>query len=206
MAIQVTPQLSLPTIEDLSLSGKRVLIRVDFNTPMDQGSVADDTRIRAALPTIEYALREGAKVILVSHLGRPKGKELPEFSLAPVGEVLAGLLGKEVRLSDRPIGEGSAFLAQNLKDGEVLLLENIRYHSGEVKNNEHLARELAALAELYVNDAFGTAHRAHSSTAGVAGYINEGVAAGYLMVEEVRSLSTVLNARREELVAVIGGA
>lgn len=206
MPVQLTPEMSLSTIEDLDLTGKRVLIRVDFNTPMENGAVADDTRIRAAVPTIEYAIKRGAKVILTSHLGRPKGKEVSALSLAPVGERLAELIDQEVKLTDRPIGEGSAFLAQNLREGEVLLLENIRFHSGETKNNARLARDLAALADLYVNDAFGAAHRAHASTAGVTEHITEGVAAGYLMIEEVRALSRVLNARRAELTAVIGGA
>ena len=206
MPVQLSTNVFLPTIEDLDIEGRLVLIRVDFNTPIDQGKVADDTRIRAALPTIEYALKQNARVILVSHLGRPKGKEVPELSLAPVGEVLAGYLKREVRLSDRPMGEGSAFLAQNLKEGEVLLLENVRFHSGETKNNDHLAKELAAFTEFYVNDAFGTAHRAHASTAGITQYIHEGVSAGYLMVEEVRALSRVLNAKKSELLAVVGGA
>lgn len=206
MPVQLNPQVTLPTIEDLSLAGKRVLIRVDFNTPLSEGAVADDTRIRAAIPTIEYALSQGAKVILMSHLGRPKGKEVPSLSLAPVGERLAELLDREVKLSDRPIGEGSAFLAQNLREGEVLLLENLRFHGGETKNVSRFAFELAAFADVYVNDAFGAAHRAHASTVGVTEHIHDGVAAGYLMVEEVRALSKVLNARRSELAAVIGGA
>jgi phosphoglycerate kinase len=206
MPVQLSTNLFLPTIEDLDIAGRLVLIRVDFNTPIEDGKVADDTRIRAALPTIEYALKQNARVILVSHLGRPKGKEVSELSLAPVGEVLAGYINRDVLLSDRPMGEGSAFLAQNLKEGEVLLLENVRFHSGETKNNDHLAKELAAFTEFYVNDAFGTAHRAHSSTTGITQYIHEGVSAGYLMVEEVRGLSRVLNAKRSELLAVIGGA
>ena len=206
MPIQLSPDVSLTTIEDLDIEGRLVLIRVDFNTPIADGRVADDTRIRAALPTIQYALKKNARVILVSHLGRPKGKEVEALSLAPVGDVLAEHLGQEVTLSDRPLGEASAFLSQNLKEGEVLLLENVRFHGGETKNNEHLARELAAFTDFYINDAFGTAHRAHASTTGITQFIHEGVAAGYLMVEEVRALSQVLNAKRSELVAVIGGA
>ena len=206
MPVQLSPNVDLPTIEDLDISGRLVLIRVDFNTPLKDGKVADDTRIRAALPTIEYALKQNAKVILMSHLGRPKGRNVDELSLAPVGEVLAGYLKREVLLSDRPMCEGSAYLVQNLKDGEVLLLENVRFHSGETKNNEHLAKELAAFTEFYVNDAFGTAHRAHASTVGITQYIHEGVAAGYLMVEEVRALSRIQHAHRSELLAVIGGA
>lgn len=206
MPVKLSPNVSLPTIEDLDIEGRLVMIRVDFNTPIAEGKVADDTRIRAALPTIEYALKKNAKVILVSHLGRPKGKEVSSLSLAPVGEVLAKHLGREVALSDRPLGEASAYLSQNLKEGEVLLLENVRFHGGETKNNDSLSKELAAFTDYYVNDAFGTAHRAHASTSGITQYIQEGVAAGYLMVEEVRALSRVLNAKRSELVAVVGGA
>ena len=206
MPVQLSPNVSLPTIEDLDLEGRVVMIRVDFNTPIEDGKVADDTRIRAAIPTIEYALKKNAKIILVSHPGRPKGKEVSALSLAPVGEVLAKHLGREVSLSDRPLGEASAYLSQNLKEGEVLLLENVRFHGGETKNNDNLARELAAFTDFYVNDAFGTAHRAHASTAGITQFVQEGVAAGYLMVEEVRALSKVLNAKRSDLVAVVGGA
>ena len=190
---------------DLNLANKRVLIRVDFNVPLEGGRVADETRIVAALPTIEYALNKGAKVILASHLGRPKGPD-ESLSLAPVGEVLAGHLNREVLLTDRPIGEGPARLAHSLRAGEVLLLENIRFHTGEEKNSEPLSRELAALADVYVNDAFGAAHRAHSSTAGVADYITGDAALGFLMAAEVKALSRVLNAPRAGLVSVLGGA
>jgi phosphoglycerate kinase len=196
----------LPSIEELDLKHKRVLIRVDFNVPLDQGRVADDTRIRAAIPTIQYALNEGAKVILVSHLGRPKGKVTPALTLAPAGEVLAGLLDMEVKLSDRPIGEAPTRLVQDLRDGEVILLENIRFHSGEIKNSEGLSRELALLTEVYINDAFGTAHRAHASTSGITAFIHDDLGVGLLMKREVDALTALLRAPRKGLVAVLGGA
>lgn len=189
----------------LSLNGKRVLIRVDFNVPLEEGRVADETRIIAALPTIEYALSKGAKVILMSHLGRPKGPD-ESLSLAPVGEVLAGHLNREVLLTDRPVGEGPARLAQSLRSGDVLLLENVRFHTGEEKNSEPLSRELASLADVYVNDAFGAAHRAHSSTAGVVDFIEGDVALGFLMAAEVKALSRVLSAPRAGLISVLGGS
>ena len=147
---------SFPLIDDeqLDITQRHVLIRVDFNVPLEGGEIADDTRIRAALPTIEYALEQGARVILMSHLGRPK-KPSDELSLAPAGERLAGLIQRDVLLSDLPIGESASRLAQDLRAGEVLLLENLRFHSGETKNSDVLARELASMADVYINDAFG---------------------------------------------------
>lgn len=198
--------MSLPLISDLPIAHNHVLIRVDFNVPLEDGRVADDTRIRAALPTIEYALQQEAKVILTSHLGRPKGKINPDLSLAPAGEVLAGYLDKEIRLTDRPIGEGATRLVQDLKEGEILLLENIRFHSGETKNANPLAQELARFTDYYVNDAFGTAHRAHASTAGIVPYIRKGVGVGFLMGKETKALGQILNAPRKGLVAVLGGS
>ncbi|HEU4388719.1 MAG TPA: phosphoglycerate kinase, partial [Blastocatellia bacterium] len=157
------------TIEDLDVKGKRVLMRVDFNVPLDaSGEVSDDTRIRASLPSITYALAAGARLVLASHLGRPKGKPDSKYSLAPVARRLSKLLERPVLLAPDSAGPEVRRLVDSLKDGELLLLENVRFHSEEEKNDPGFARELAALADLYVNDAFGTAHRAHASTEGVA--------------------------------------
>ena len=192
-------------IDKLPIDGHRVLIRVDFNVPIEGGDVADDSRIRAALPTIVHAIERGARVILCSHLGRPKGKPDPAFSLAPAGSVLAELLGREVILSDSPVGDGPTRLAKDLRDGGVLLLENVRFHPGETSNDDALSKALAALTDFYVNDAFGTAHRAHASTVGVTQFVRE-KAFGFLMAKEVEALGRLLAAPREGFVAVLGGA
>jgi phosphoglycerate kinase len=193
------------TLSDLGeLRDQRVLVRVDFNVPLDNGAVADDTRIRAALPTIKQLRDRDAKLILVSHLGRPKDRE-PELSLRPVAERLSELLGAPVKLAPDTHGPEVSALAERMSDGDVLLLENIRYEPGETKNDPELAHELADLADVYVNDAFGAAHRAHASTEGVA-HLMPDHAAGLLLEREVSTLSGLLQNPSRPLVAVLGGA
>ncbi len=193
------------TIRDIDLAGKRVLVRVDFNVPLDpQQHITDDTRIRAALPTIRYILDQGASVILMSHLGRPDGKVVDTLSLAPVARHLSELLGKPVEMAKDCIGPEVEALAKSLQPGQVLLLENLRFHKDEEKNNPDFARQLAMLGEVYVNDAFGTAHRAHASTEGVTHYL-PGVA-GFLMEKEINFLGSALEHPQRPFVAIIGGA
>jgi len=192
------------TVEDLDVQGKRVLVRVDFNVPLQDGKVSDDTRIRAALPTIQYLLDHGAAVILTSHLGRPKGGPDPKYSLAPVADHLSELLERPVQFVDELVGEKAAQAAQNLKAGDVLILENTRFHPGETKNDPELARQLASLADLYVNDAFGSAHRAHASTEGIAHYLP--AVAGFLMEKEIKYLGEAIENPKRPFVAILGGA
>ena len=193
------------TLRDLGdLNGKRVLLRVDFNVPLADGEVVDDMRIRAAVPTIEELRGRGARLVLVSHLGRPKDRE-PSLSLAPVAERLGELIGAQVRLAPGVVGEDVARAVGGLGDGDVLLLENVRYEPGETKNDPDLARSLASLADVYVNDAFGAAHRAHASTEGVARLVDER-AAGLLLEREVSTLMGVLEDPARPLVSVLGGA
>lgn len=193
------------SVKDIPVRGKRVLVRVDFNVPMDDTrNITDDTRIRAALPTIEYLQNEGAKVILVSHFGRPKGQMNPKFSLAPVATRLGELLGQDVPIAPDCIGPDVEKEVSELQEGQVLLLENVRFHGEEEKNEPEFAKSLARLADVYVNDAFGTAHRAHASTEGVAHYI-PGVA-GFLMQKEVEVMGKALDEPARPFVAIIGGA
>lgn len=192
-------------LKDITVQGKRVFVRVDFNVPMDdQGNITNDTRIRAALPTIHYLIDEGAKLILASHLGRPKGKPDPKYSLAPVAKRLGELLKRPVAMAPDCIGPEVEKAAAQLQEGEVLLLENVRYHAEEEKNEPEFVRQLAGLAEVYVNDAFGTAHRAHASTEGIAHHL-PGVA-GFLLQKEIESMGKALENPERPFVAIIGGA
>ena len=194
------------SIKDLDLDGKRLFTRVDFNVPLDdEGNVTDDTRIRAALPTIEYAIDHGARVVLASHLGRPKGKPDPKYSLAPAAAKLSELLEKEVRLAPDSIGEQARAVVDSLEPGEIAMLENLRFHPGEEKNDPEFARQLAELSDLYVNDAFGTAHRAHASTEGITHFV-EKAASGLLMEKELRYLGEALENPERPFAVILGGA
>jgi phosphoglycerate kinase len=192
------------TVRDIDVKGKKVFVRVDFNVPVKDGVVGDDTRIRAALPTIQYLLDQGAAVILASHLGRPKGGPDPKYSLKPVADYLANLLGKPVAFAEDCIGPVAEVAAAALKPGEVLVLENTRFHPEEEKNDEGMSKALAKLADIYVNDAFGTAHRAHASTAGIAAYLP--AVAGFLLEKEIKYLGQAIDDPKRPFVAILGGA
>lgn len=193
------------TIEDLKVSGKKVLVRVDFNVPIDkEGNITDDRRIKEALPTITYLQKEGAKVILMSHLGRPKGKANPDFSLAPVSRRLSELIGQDIVFAKDVIGEDAINKANALGPGQIMLLENLRFHGEEEKNEPAFAKVLASLGEIFVNDAFGTSHRAHASTAGVADYLPSAV--GFLIMKELNFLGKTISNPGRPFVAILGGA
>lgn len=198
--------LNKKTIEDIDVKGKKVLARCDFNVPLKDGEITNDKRIVAALPTIKYLMEHGAKVILCSHLGRPKGEYKPEFSLAPVAKRLSEYLGVEVKLAEdaEVVGPNAKAMAAELKDGEVMLLENVRYRAEETKNEDNFSKELASLADIFVNDAFGTAHRAHCSTTGVAAYLP--AVCGYLIQKEIKFMGGALANPKRPLVAILGGA
>jgi phosphoglycerate kinase len=198
--------MPIKTISELDISGRRVFIRVDFNVPLTPaGGVADDTRIRESLPTIRYAMEKGARTVLASHLGRPKGKPDPKYTLMPVAARVAELLGVEVTLTDEPVGDGARKVVSDLRNGGVALLENLRFTPAEEANDETFARTLASYADVYVNDAFGTAHRAHASTAGIAKFVaDKGM--GLLMEREVKFLGKLLGDVDRPFIAIIGGA
>jgi len=192
------------TVKDIDLKGKRVFMRVDFNVPMQEGKVTDDKRIKAALPTINYVLDQGASLLLASHLGRPKGGADPEFSLRAASEVLSSLLGKPVKMAPDCVGPEVEAMAKDLKPGEVLMLENTRFQPGEEKNDLELAKQMAALADVYVNDAFGSAHRAHASTEGIARFLPS--VSGFLMEQELEYLGRAVSSPEHPYIAILGGA
>lgn len=202
--------MTVKSIEDISLTGKRVFLRVDLNVPLAKSEngaprVSDDARIQAALPTIRHCVENGARLVVGSHLGRPKGKVKKELSLEPVGAHLAELLGQEVRLTDEPVGDGARKVVADLREGQVALLENLRFDPGEEGNDEGFARELASYADVYINDAFGTAHRAHASTAGMVPFVAES-GVGFVMLKEIEFLSRLLDDVERPYLAVLGGA
>ncbi len=198
--------MAIRRVDQIGLKGERVFIRVDFNVPQDeQGRVTDDTRIRLSLPTIQFVMKEGGRAILASHLGRPKGKKDPKFSLSPVAEKVSELLGKKVTLAGDCVGEEVENQIKTLKEGEVLLLENLRFHPEEEKNDVAFSKALASLCDVYVNDAFGAAHRAHASTEGMTRFVKT-VAAGFLMIKEIESLEKALVNPQKPYVAIMGGA
>ena len=197
--------MSKKTVKDIDLRGKKVFVRCDFNVPMDENqNITDNRRIVAALPTIKYLIEQNCKIILASHLGRPKGEFKPEFSLAPVAKELSKLLGQEVLMAKDVIGESAKTLAANLQEGQVMLLENVRFHREETDNDPEFAKELASMAEVFVNDAFGTAHRAHASTEGISHYLPS--VSGFLIEKELKFLGDALNNPERPFVAILGGA
>ena len=193
------------SIRDLDLKGKRVFVRVDYNVPLKDGRVEEDTRITASLPTVKHAIEQGARIILASHLGRPKGERVEKYSLRPVAEHLQALIGQPVAFAEDCVGAAAAERVAALEDGDVLLLENLRFHAEEEKNDEAFARQLAGLCDLYVNDAFGAAHRAHASTAGITKFVKQS-AAGLLMEKELEYLGRVIGDPEHPFVAILGGA
>ena len=193
------------TVKDIDLQGKKVFVRCDFNVPLDEnGNITDNRRIVAALPTIKYLLDQNCKIILASHVGRPKGEVNPKFSLKPVANELSKLLGKEVKLAEDVVGPSAKELTSNVKEGEIVLLENVRFDAREEKNDESLSKEFASMAEIFVNDAFGTAHRAHSSTAGIAEFLP--AVSGFLIEKELEFLGSALENPQRPFVAILGGA
>ena len=197
--------MSKKTVKDIDLKGKKVFVRCDFNVPMDENqNITDNRRIVAALPTIKYLIEQNCKIILSSHLGRPKGEVKPEFSLAPVAKELSKLLGQEVLMAKDVVGESAKSLASSLKEGQVMLLENVRFHREETDNDPEFAKQLASMAEVFVNDAFGTAHRAHASTEGVSHYLPS--VSGFLIEKELKFLGEALNNPERPFVAILGGA
>ena len=192
------------TVKDVDVAGKRVLVRVDFNVPLADGAVADDTRVKAALPTLRYLMDHGAKVIIMSHLGRPKGEPDPQYSLRPVRRLLQRLIGRNVTFVPQTVGSDATEAVERMVDGEVLMLENVRFNPGEKANDPAFARKLAAFADIYVNDAFGAAHRAHASTAGVAEFLP--AYSGLLLAREVETLTAMLANPEHPFVAILGGS